>query len=102
MAGSELRVENLKVSFSGRDGKLTAVNGINYSLKTGEILAIVGESGCGKTVGALSLLRLIPEPPGKIENRERHIQLPRSSQIESATTPGSSWEGYRHGIPGPR
>lgn len=67
MAGSDLRVENLKVSFSGRDGKLTAVNGISYHLKAGEILAIVGESGCGKTVGALSLLRLIPDPPGKIE-----------------------------------
>ena len=67
MTGSDLRVENLKVSFSGRDGKLTAVNGISYRLKAGEILAMVGESGCGKTVGALSLLRLIPEPPGKIE-----------------------------------
>jgi len=63
-----LRVENLKVSFFGRDGKLTAVNGISYCLMAGEILAIVGESGCGKTVGALSILRLIPEPPGKIES----------------------------------
>jgi len=67
MTDSVLRVENLKVSFSGKDGKLTAVNGISYRLMAGEILAMVGESGCGKTVGALSLLRLIPEPPGKIE-----------------------------------
>lgn len=67
MTDSELRVENLKVSFSGKEGKLTAVNGISYRLKAGEILAIVGESGCGKTVGALSILRLIPEPPGAIE-----------------------------------
>jgi len=68
MTGSELRVENLKVSFSGKEGKLTAVNVVSYHLKAGEILAIVGESGCGKTVGALSILRLIPEPPGKIES----------------------------------
>jgi len=68
MTGSELKVENLKVSFSGKEGKLTAVNGVSYHLKAGEILAIVGESGCGKTVGALSILRLIPEPPGKIES----------------------------------
>ncbi len=67
MTASELRVENLKVSFSGENGRLTAVNGISYCLKPGEILAIVGESGCGKTVGALSLLRLIPEPPGRID-----------------------------------
>lgn len=67
MPDSVLRIKNLKVSFSGRDGKLTAVNGISYHLQAGEILAIVGESGCGKTVGALSILRLIPEPPGKIE-----------------------------------
>jgi oligopeptide/dipeptide ABC transporter ATP-binding protein len=67
MTGSELKIENLKVSFSAKEGKLTAVNGISYCLKAGEILAIVGESGCGKTVGALSVLRLIPEPPGKIE-----------------------------------
>jgi len=67
MTASELRIENLKVSFTGKEGKLTAVNGISYHLKAGEILAIVGESGCGKTVGALSILRLVPEPPGKIE-----------------------------------
>ncbi len=67
MTGSVLRIENLKVSFSGKEGKLTAVNGISYHLKAGEILAIVGESGCGKTVGALSILRLVPEPPGKID-----------------------------------
>jgi len=42
------------------------VNGISYNLNEGETLAIVGESGCGKSVGVMSLLRLIPEPPGKI------------------------------------
>jgi peptide/nickel transport system ATP-binding protein/oligopeptide transport system ATP-binding protein len=60
MTDSALKVENLTVSFSSKNGTLTAVNGISYHLMAGEILAIVGESGCGKTVGALSLLRLIP------------------------------------------
>jgi len=68
MTGPELEVKHLKISFCGNGQKLTAVNGISYSLNKGEILAIVGESGCGKTVSALSILRLIPEPPGRIES----------------------------------
>ena len=68
MTDPELLVENLKVSFATREGELTAVNGISYRLNRGEILAIVGESGCGKTVSALSILRLIPSPPGTIES----------------------------------
>ncbi|GJL77498.1 MAG: dipeptide/oligopeptide/nickel ABC transporter ATP-binding protein [Nitrospinaceae bacterium] len=68
MTDSELSVKNLKVSFNGPKGELTAVNGISYHLNRGETLAIVGESGCGKTVSALSILRLIPSPPGKIDS----------------------------------
>jgi peptide/nickel transport system ATP-binding protein len=68
MTNPELLVDNLKVSFSSKEGKLTAVNGISYRLNRGEILAIVGESGCGKTVSALSILRLIPSPPGEIQS----------------------------------
>lgn len=68
MTNPELLVDNLKVSFSSKEGKLTAVNGISYHLNRGEILAIVGESGCGKTVSALSILRLIPSPPGNIQS----------------------------------
>jgi peptide/nickel transport system ATP-binding protein len=68
MTTPELLVDNLKVSFSSKEGPLTAVNGISYRLNRGETLAIVGESGCGKTVSALSILRLIPSPPGKIQS----------------------------------
>jgi oligopeptide/dipeptide ABC transporter ATP-binding protein len=68
MTNPELLVDNLQVSFSSKDGELTAVKGISYRLDRGEILAIVGESGCGKTVSALSILRLIPSPPGKIQS----------------------------------
>lgn len=66
MSSPELDVQNLKVSFSTPRGKLTAVNGISFHLNQGETLALVGESGCGKTVSALSILRLLPEPPAEI------------------------------------
>ena len=61
-----LEVRNLRTTFTTEDGVVQAVNGISYSLQRGEALGIVGESGCGKSVGVLSLMRLIPEPPGKI------------------------------------
>jgi oligopeptide/dipeptide ABC transporter ATP-binding protein len=70
MSQIELDVRNLKVSFSTPQGKFLAVNGINFQLHRGETLALVGESGCGKTVSALSILRLLPEPPAKITSGE--------------------------------
>jgi oligopeptide transport system ATP-binding protein len=48
------------------DGTVHAVNDVSFILDEGETLAIVGESGCGKTVTMLSILRMIPEPPGKV------------------------------------
>ena len=70
MRTTELLVKNLKVSFSTPKKELLAVRGISYQLYQGEILALVGESGCGKTMSALSILRLIQEPPGKIVSGE--------------------------------
>ena len=61
-----LEVENLQTHFRTPDGVNRAVDGVSFSVGTGETLAIVGESGCGKSVTAMSILRLIPEPPGKI------------------------------------
>jgi len=70
MPTQELLVKNLKVSFATPVKELVAVRGISYQLNQGETLALVGESGCGKTVSALSILRLIEEPPGKIMGGE--------------------------------
>ncbi len=64
--GRLLDVKGLETRFFTQDGIVHAVNGISYSLDEGETLAIVGESGCGKSVGVMSLLRLIPQPPGKV------------------------------------
>src|SRR5712692_5131083 len=61
-----LEVKGLRTEFRTADGIVRAVNGISYSLNEGETLGIVGESGCGKSVSALSLMRLIPQPPGRI------------------------------------
>ncbi|HEY2184642.1 MAG TPA: ABC transporter ATP-binding protein [Xanthobacteraceae bacterium] len=66
-----LEIENLQTHFRTPDGVLRAVDGISFSMETGETLAIVGESGCGKSVTANSVLRLIPEPPGKIKGSIR-------------------------------
>ncbi len=68
--GRLLDVKSLETRFFTQDGVVHAVNGISYFLDEGETLAIVGESGCGKSVSVMSLLRLIPQPPGKITNGE--------------------------------
>ena len=61
-----LQVKGLKTQFFTQDGVVNAVSGIEYDLNEGETLGIVGESGCGKSVSVLSLMRLIPSPPGRI------------------------------------
>ena len=61
-----LTVENLRTYFTTRWGTVKAVDGISFDLRRGETLGIVGESGCGKSVTMLSLMRLIPIPPGRI------------------------------------
>jgi peptide/nickel transport system ATP-binding protein len=61
-----LAVEDLRTYFFTRDGVVRAVDGVSYSVRAGETLAVVGESGCGKSVTALSILRLIASPPGRI------------------------------------
>ena len=66
VAKTVLEVEGLKTYFFVRQGIVKAVDDMSFSLKAGEKLAIVGESGCGKSMTALSILRLVPDPPGRI------------------------------------
>ena len=65
-----LEVKGLKTQFFTQDGVVQAVNGVSFYLEEGETLGIVGESGCGKSVSVLSIMRLIPQPPGKIVDGE--------------------------------
>jgi oligopeptide/dipeptide ABC transporter ATP-binding protein len=70
---SLLDVENLTTRFRGDAGTITAVDGVSFSLERGETLAIVGESGCGKTTAALSLLRLVPVAAGAVRLNGRDL-----------------------------
>jgi len=62
-----LEIRNLNTEFHTQDGVVHAVNGVSYTLGEGETLGIVGESGCGKSVSMLSVMRLLPQPPAKIK-----------------------------------
>ena len=65
-----LNVRDLQVSFFTDEGEVRAVDGVSFSIQKGETLALVGESGCGKSVTALSLLRLVASPPGRYRGGE--------------------------------
>ena len=66
-----LEISNLDVRFATPRGVLTAVHDLSFSIAAGETLAIVGESGCGKSVTSMSVLRLVPEPPGRVRGAVR-------------------------------
>src|SRR5437773_9204092 len=93
--GNLLEVKDLRTYFETEDGVVKAVDGVSFEVRQGETLGIVGESGSGKSVANLSLMRLIPEPPGKIvsgsiafRRREilklsaREVRALRAKQIE--------------------
>ena len=61
-----LWVDDLRTSFFTKKGEIKAVDGISFSVAKGEILGLVGESGCGKSITCLSILGLVPQPAGKV------------------------------------
>jgi oligopeptide/dipeptide ABC transporter ATP-binding protein len=65
-ADTVLEIEDLRTHFFTADGVVRAVDGVSYAVRSGEILGVVGESGCGKSVTALSIMRLVADPPGRI------------------------------------
>jgi peptide/nickel transport system ATP-binding protein len=65
-----LQVQNLKTSFFTPEGEVRAIDGVSFEIGEGKTLGLVGESGCGKSVTSLSIMRLIPSPPGKIVGGE--------------------------------
>lgn len=70
MSENLIEVKKLVTQFSGKNGTVTAVDGVSFHVKKGETLGIVGESGCGKSVTSMSILRLIPKQTGKIASGE--------------------------------
>ncbi|MCU0558252.1 MAG: ABC transporter ATP-binding protein, partial [Desulfobacterales bacterium] len=66
MSATILEVDNLTVTFDTDEGVFNAVEAVSFAIAAGEVVGLVGESGCGKSVTALSILRLIPSPPGRI------------------------------------
>ena len=66
MPNQILNVQGLETRFRTDEGTVHAINGVSFTINEGETVGIVGESGCGKSVTMLSVLRLIPTPPGKI------------------------------------
>src|SRR5882724_9844122 len=65
-----LQVKDLQTSFSTPEGEVRAIDGVSLEIGEGKTLGLVGESGCGKSVTSLSIMRLIPSPPGKIVGGE--------------------------------
>jgi len=66
MGTSTIEVKELKTHFFTKRGVVKAVDGVSFSIEKGETLGIVGESGCGKSITCLSILRLVPKPAGRI------------------------------------
>ena len=61
-----IQVKELRTSFFTPEGEVQAVDGVNFGIEGGKTLGLVGESGCGKSVTALSIMRLVPSPPGRV------------------------------------
>ena len=80
---SVLAVKNLSTVFYTEDARIAAVNDVSFNLEAGQALGIVGESGCGKSATALSIMRLIPEPAGKICRRANLFWRHRSLATQS-------------------
>ena len=95
-----LEIENLSVSFDTPQGELEAVRDVSFSLRKGEVLALVGESGCGKSVLCKTIMKLLPsncadpESGSILVNGYGHIKVYRKGNAKAAR------KAVRHGVPG--
>ncbi len=92
MAGEKiLEVRDLVTRFYTYDGVVLALEGVSFDIKKGETVGLVGETGCGKSVTALSVLRLIPSPPGKIEGGEILFLMPPAERAKLQAAEDAAW-----------
>jgi peptide/nickel transport system ATP-binding protein len=90
-----LDVRNLVTEFKTEEGLVRAVNDVSFSLNRGETIGIVGESGSGKSVTSLSIMRLIPNPPGKIASGQILYHTRDNQQVDLARMPEADMRKYR-------
>ena len=91
-----LEVDDLRTYFFTRDGVVRAVDGVSFTVYPGETLAIVGESGCGKSVTSLSILRLIASPPGKVVGGRLSFEPARTNSPKRFFGPAAAKEATEH------
>ena len=94
-----LEVRDLTVHFATSRGRVRAVAGVSFDLQAGETLGLVGESGCGKTVTAMAILRLLPIPQAQISGQIRFLGEDLLNQPGRAPAPHPG-QSHRHGLPG--
>ena len=94
-----LEVRNLATYFFQEDSTVKAVDDISFDLEVGETLALVGESGCGKSISALSIMKLVPDPPGKIVSGEVLFNG-GTWGIQRAADAAGAGQRDRHDLPG--
>ena len=90
-----LQVNNLQTHFKTDEGLVKAVNDVSFTLNRGETLGIVGESGSGKSVTSLSIMRLIPNPPGFIAGGEILFNNRKGEQVDLVNLPEKEMRAYR-------
>ena len=95
-----LDIRGLKTHFTTDDGIVQAVDGVDISIGRGETVGVVGESGCGKTVTALSVLKLIAMPPGKIVAGQILYQGRDLAPLSTGRDGPHPRQGHRDGVPG--
>ena len=95
MAELILEVNNLITEFKTENGTMRAVNDVSFQVNKGEVIGIVGESGSGKSVTSLSIMRLIPNPPGKIIGGQINYYRDGNNPVDLVKLTDSEMRSYR-------
>ena len=93
-----VRVRDLRTSFYTDAGVARAVDGVSFDIEAGKTMALVGESGCGKSVTSLSIMRLVPNPPGRIEGGTVEFDGINLLDLPESEMRGNLAAGHDHGI----